>query len=71
MVFSFLDRKNRIRKMEHLKNKPLDTSNVIPEGFEEYWPKLRKMIIICYLEKADRSLQREQFNFHSHISTKI
>lgn len=57
--------------MEHLKNKPLDTSNVIPEGFEEYWTKFRKMIIICYLEKAGRSLQREQFNFSPCISTQI
>lgn len=45
--------------MGHLKNIPLDTSNMIPEGFEEYWTKFRKIIIICYLERAGRSLQRQ------------
>lgn len=70
MWYSFLD-----RKIDFLKNgtleKLLDISSVIPEGFEEYWTKLRKMIIICYLEKAGRSFQREQFNFSPHISTQI
>lgn len=49
--------------MGHLKNIPLDTIpegfDMIPEGFEEYWTKFRKRIIICYLERAGRSLQRQ------------